>query len=97
MPGIKHDVGYRHVRDKFTHAGLTRAASDLVRAPRIAECPVQMEAQVVGLHPLVDRDDPEGAGAVVAVAVVAGCTSTPRCAWTGMSSASTRTAGGRWS
>ena len=70
VPGVKHDVGYRHVRDKFAHAGLTRAASDAVRAPRVAECPVQIEAGVVALHPLVDRDDPEGAGAVVAVAVV---------------------------
>jgi flavin reductase (DIM6/NTAB) family NADH-FMN oxidoreductase RutF len=70
VPGIKHDVGYRHVRDKFAHAGLTRRESDTVRAKRVAECPVQIEARVVGLHPLVDRDDPEGAGAVVAMAVV---------------------------
>lgn len=70
VPGIKREVGYRHVRDKFAHAGLTRQSSDTVRAPRVAECPVQMEARVVGLHPLIDRDDPEGAGAVVAVVVV---------------------------
>ncbi|MGE0820305.1 MAG: flavin reductase family protein [Candidatus Nanopelagicales bacterium] len=70
VPGVKHDVGYRHVDDKFAHAGLTRQASESVRAPRIAECPVQLEAKVVGLHPLVDRDDPDGHGAVVAVAVV---------------------------
>lgn len=70
VPGIKHEVGYRHVRDKFAHAGLTPEASQTVRAPRVAECPVQMEARVVGLHPLVDRDDPEGVGAIVATVVV---------------------------
>jgi flavin reductase (DIM6/NTAB) family NADH-FMN oxidoreductase RutF len=70
VPGIKHDVGYRHVRDKFAHAGLTREASQTVRPPRIAECPVQLEARIASVTGLVDVDDPDASGAVVAVALV---------------------------
>jgi flavin reductase (DIM6/NTAB) family NADH-FMN oxidoreductase RutF len=46
----KRDRGYRHVPDKFRHAGLTPAPSDLVAPPRVAECPVAMEAQVRAVH-----------------------------------------------
>ena len=40
----KRRRGYRHVAEKFTEAGLTPVASDLVNPPRVAECQVQMEA-----------------------------------------------------
>ena len=70
VPGIKHEVGYRHVRDKFAHAGLTREASQTVRPPRIAECPVQLEARVHSVRGLVDVDDPGATGAVIAVALI---------------------------
>lgn len=46
----KRANGYRYVRDKFGHAGLTPAGSDLVAPPRVAECPVAMEAQVRAVH-----------------------------------------------
>jgi flavin reductase (DIM6/NTAB) family NADH-FMN oxidoreductase RutF len=46
----KRANGYRYVRDKFRHAGLTPAGSDLVAPPRVAECPVAMEAQVRAVH-----------------------------------------------
>lgn len=46
----KRAQGYRHVRDKFRHAGLTPARSDLVAPPRVAECPVAMEAQLRSVH-----------------------------------------------
>ena len=38
-------AGCRYEPDKFGAAGLTPQASDLVRPPRIAECPVQIEAR----------------------------------------------------
>ncbi|KJS59753.1 flavin reductase family protein [Streptomyces rubellomurinus] len=43
--------GYRYEPDKFAAAQLTEQPSDLVRAPRVAECPVQLECRVVSEHP----------------------------------------------
>ncbi|MFJ4593633.1 flavin reductase family protein [Kitasatospora sp. NPDC088861] len=43
--------GYRYEPDKFSVAQLTEQASDLVRPPRVAECPVQLECKVVSAHP----------------------------------------------
>ncbi|MEU5093472.1 flavin reductase family protein [Streptomyces sp. NPDC020996] len=51
VPDFKMKQGYRYVPDKFAAAGLTEQASDLVRAPRVAECPVQLECRVVAAHP----------------------------------------------
>jgi len=48
--------GYRYERDKFALAGLTEQASELVRAPRVAECPIQLECRVVAAHPFQDPD-----------------------------------------
>ncbi|RKE22788.1 flavin reductase family protein [Streptomyces sp. TLI_171] len=39
------------VRDKFAHAGLTPVPADTVAAPRVAECPLQLEARVADLRP----------------------------------------------
>ncbi|HYI38096.1 MAG TPA: flavin reductase family protein [Thermoleophilaceae bacterium] len=47
VPGGKRRRGYRHVADKFGLAGLDPIPSDLVAAPRAAQCPVQMEARLV--------------------------------------------------
>ncbi|WP_217240875.1 flavin reductase family protein [Streptomyces sp. AC555_RSS877] len=51
MPDYKAKQGYRHEPDKFSVARLTEQASDLVRAPRVVECPVQLECRVVSAHP----------------------------------------------
>ncbi|AXE26154.1 flavin reductase family protein [Streptomyces globosus] len=51
VPDYKAKQGYRHEPDKFSTAQLTEQASDLVRAPRVAECPVQLECRVVSVHP----------------------------------------------
>lgn len=51
MPPYKAKQGYRYEPDKFAAAQLTEQASDLVRAPRVAECPVQLECRVVSAHP----------------------------------------------
>ena len=52
VPGGKARRGYRHVADKFALAGLDPIPSDLVAAPRAAQCPVQMEARLAGSHPV---------------------------------------------
>jgi flavin reductase (DIM6/NTAB) family NADH-FMN oxidoreductase RutF len=51
VPEGKLARGYRHVADKFSCAGLTAIPSELVAPPRVAECPVQLEATVVETHP----------------------------------------------
>lgn len=56
--------GYRHVKDKWAVAGLTPQASQLVRPPRVRECPVQMECELVESHGLM-QDAPAMAGALV--------------------------------
>ncbi|HEY3560280.1 MAG TPA: flavin reductase [Kribbella sp.] len=45
VPAAKQDR-FRHERAKFTAAGLTPIASDLVTPPRVSECPLQFEATV---------------------------------------------------
>ncbi len=46
----------RYEKDKFGAAGLHPLASELVRPPRVAECPVQIEARVADLR-LDSADD----------------------------------------
>jgi flavin reductase (DIM6/NTAB) family NADH-FMN oxidoreductase RutF len=55
VPERKAAMGYVHEPDKFRLAGLTPQPSGLVAPPRIAECPIQLECQVVGSHPFGDR------------------------------------------
>jgi flavin reductase (DIM6/NTAB) family NADH-FMN oxidoreductase RutF len=49
VPEQKADK-FRFVPDKFAAAGLTRQQSQTVRAPRIAECALQLEARVTAIH-----------------------------------------------
>jgi flavin reductase (DIM6/NTAB) family NADH-FMN oxidoreductase RutF len=51
VPQSKSDMGYRHEPDKFGTAGLTMLQSDLVKAPRILECPIQLECEIIDSHP----------------------------------------------
>jgi flavin reductase (DIM6/NTAB) family NADH-FMN oxidoreductase RutF len=51
VPESKLARGYRHVKDKLGIAGLTSLPSERVQAPRVAECPVQMEAVLQAKHP----------------------------------------------
>jgi len=46
VPERKRSWGYRYEAEKFREAGLTPVASETVAAPRVAECPVQMEGIV---------------------------------------------------
>jgi flavin reductase (DIM6/NTAB) family NADH-FMN oxidoreductase RutF len=56
VPAVKLRRGYRYVRDKFGLAGLTPELSEIVAAPRVRECPVQLEATVEAVHPLAEND-----------------------------------------
>ncbi|WP_206677201.1 flavin reductase [Mycobacteroides franklinii] len=47
VPDGKSQRGYRYEPDKFGIAGLTPVPSEMVRPPRVQECPVQMEAELV--------------------------------------------------
>lgn len=59
-------------RDKFAAAALTPLVSESVRAPRIKECPVQLEAMVNQIHALGGeaRLDKLGGGAAVEVRII---------------------------
>ena len=57
VPQGKVARGYRHVADKFGLAGFTPVASETVAAPRVRECPVQLEAVVVATHALAAEDE----------------------------------------
>jgi flavin reductase (DIM6/NTAB) family NADH-FMN oxidoreductase RutF len=50
VPPHKRGV-FTFERDKFAVAGLTAAASETVRPPRVRECPLQLEASVTRLRP----------------------------------------------
>ncbi|MEU2825792.1 flavin reductase family protein [Streptomyces bacillaris] len=44
-------ASFRFEPDKFAAAGLRRQPSELVRPPRVAECPMQLEARVAQVRP----------------------------------------------
>jgi len=48
---------FRYMKDKFNAAGLSPLPSEKVVAPRVAECPLQMEAIVRGIHSIGDEDN----------------------------------------
>lgn len=56
VPEGKLRKGYRYERDKFGIAGLTPLSSETVAAPRVQECPVQLEARVEATHGLAEHD-----------------------------------------
>ena len=47
IPLHKKALGYEHEMNKFQRAGFTEQASEFVDAPRVRECPVQLEAKLV--------------------------------------------------
>lgn len=68
VPESKVRRGYRHESDKFGFAGLTPVASETVAAPRVRECPVQLEAIVEATHGIAE-DDPVQSGHLVCIEV----------------------------
>ena len=62
VPPHKQTMGYRHEKNKPEVSGLTCVASELVKPPRIAECPVQLEAVLQSTHSFGTRPEkPAGA------------------------------------
>ena len=68
LPPHKQAMGYRHEKHKFELAELTARRSDEVAPPRVAECPVQLEAVLEASHPLA-AGDPDRKGYLVALEV----------------------------
>ncbi len=68
VPPHKVAMGYRFEPDKLGVAGLTPLPSHTVRPPRVAECPVQLEAVLAGSHPLA-AGDPDRRGHLVGIEV----------------------------
>jgi flavin reductase (DIM6/NTAB) family NADH-FMN oxidoreductase RutF len=59
-PPAAHKTGkFRHEPRKFEAAGLTPIAAETVKPPRIAECPLQLEATVTAIHEPATRPDGE--------------------------------------
>ncbi|WCT14820.1 flavin reductase family protein [Mucilaginibacter jinjuensis] len=56
VPDGKIAKGYRYEEDKFGIAGLHELPSISVTPPRVAECPVQLEAVVEAVHGLAEGD-----------------------------------------
>jgi flavin reductase (DIM6/NTAB) family NADH-FMN oxidoreductase RutF len=56
VPEGKVRRGYRTEREKFGLSGFTPMPSETVRAPRVRECPVQLEAVVEAVHGLAQDD-----------------------------------------
>lgn len=56
VPEGKKQKGYRFEPDKFGVAELTPVAAETVAAPRVHECPVQLEASVECIHELAAND-----------------------------------------
>lgn len=65
VPTRKHARGYRFEPDKFGRAGLTEVASETVSPPRVAECPVNLEAVVEAVHPMAEDDEAQRGSVVV--------------------------------
>jgi flavin reductase (DIM6/NTAB) family NADH-FMN oxidoreductase RutF len=57
---------FRFERRKFEAAALTPQASDVVAAPRVRECPLQLEASITAIRPI----GPDGSAAGVEAQVL---------------------------
>lgn len=67
VPTHKRAMGYRYERDKLGVAELTEMSSELVTPPRIAECPVQLEAVLDGTYAVAEKDPLRKGGNLVAL------------------------------
>ena len=57
MPESKQQKGYYYEPDKFKKAGLTPLPADMIAAPLVNECPVQLEAVVENARSLAEEDE----------------------------------------
>ena len=56
LPLHKKSLGYRYEADKFKAAGLTQQSAVGVSAPRVEECPVQLEATLAKTVPFGEKN-----------------------------------------
>ncbi|MBY0489682.1 MAG: flavin reductase family protein [Gemmatimonadaceae bacterium] len=56
VPPHKIAMGYAYEGEKFGRAGATALPGTAVDVPRVAECPVHLEAELEAVHPLAVRD-----------------------------------------
>lgn len=66
VPAGKAQKGYTYEKEKFELAQLTPVKSETVLSPRVAECPVQMEAVMENLHEIA-QDDEKQQGRLVTI------------------------------
>ncbi|MBS0294725.1 MAG: flavin reductase family protein [Proteobacteria bacterium] len=52
-----HAPSFECVKDKFGRAGLTPIPSETVGPPRVDECPIQAEVEVLAIHPAAPGED----------------------------------------
>src|SRR4030095_712790 len=57
VPEYKKQRGYRYEPDKFQIAGVTPIDAATVRAPRVLECPVNLEAKLASVHYVADDNN----------------------------------------
>jgi flavin reductase (DIM6/NTAB) family NADH-FMN oxidoreductase RutF len=57
VPAYKQKMGYIYEPDKFGAARLTPQPATLVAPPRVAECPVQLEAVIERMHDFGPAED----------------------------------------
>jgi len=57
VPAGKQQKGYCYEPNKFERAGLTPLPADLVAAPLVQECPVQLEAILVNARSLAEEEE----------------------------------------
>ena len=53
VPAGKRLRGYQYEANKFGAAGLTPVSSEVVAPPRVLECPIQLEAKLVRVNPVM--------------------------------------------
>lgn len=95
VPALKQERGYRFEAGKFELAGLTPVRAETVGPPRVAECPVAMEAVVEAVHPIAERDAALRGGIVSFEVRVQRSSCTTRYGWPAAPTGSTRMLGGR--
>lgn len=60
VPAYKKAMGYRYIADKFVLAGLSEAQSETIAPPRVAQCPLQLEARLLAAHRGSEIDGRDG-------------------------------------
>lgn len=70
VPEAKVRLDYRHTKDKFGLGKMTPMPSNLVAPPGIEECPVSMEAKVVGVHEMFHGKEYQGGVVAIEVEIV---------------------------